>query len=282
MSLLEVRGLSRSFGGLRAVDGVSFEAEANRITAVIGPNGAGKTTLFNLIAGSLRPDSGTVVFDGRDITGLKPYRVARCGIARTFQAIKLSGGMTALENVMIGRHTRSRAGFLSGMLGAPWTWAEEKSIKAEAMKAIELLGISAYAREKSAGLSFGIQRSVELARALASEPKLLLLDEPASGLNNRETRELADLIRRIRDMGIAVLVVEHDMSLVMDISDEVVVLNFGKKIACGTPREVQRDESVIEIYLGRDSGDIEPGAGLVEPEPEKGVGGAGGPEADDA
>ncbi len=258
MSLLEVQGISRSFGGLRAVDGVSFAAEENRITAVIGPNGAGKTTLFNLIAGSLRPDSGKIVFGGGDVTGMKPFLVARRGVSRTFQAIKLSGGMTVLENVMIGRHGRSRAGFLSGMLHAPWTWAEERSIRAEAMRAIELLGISAYAAEKTAGLPFGIQRSVELARALASEPRLLLLDEPASGLNNRETRELAELILRIRDMGIAVLVVEHDMSLVMDISDEVVVLDFGKKIASGTPREVQRNEAVIEIYLGRDD---EGGAG---------------------
>jgi len=232
------------------VDGVSFEAQLERITAVIGPNGAGKTTLFNLIAGSLRPDSGTVVFDGEDVTGLRPYRVARKGIARTFQAIKLSGGMTALENVMIGRHVRSRSGFVSGMLAAPWTSAEERSIRDEAMKAIELLGIADYAGTRTGGLPFGIQRSVELARALASEPKLLLLDEPASGLNTRETRDLAALIDRIRGMGIAILVVEHDMSLVMDISDEVVVLDFGKKIAQGSPRDIQRNEAVIEIYLG--------------------------------
>jgi branched-chain amino acid transport system ATP-binding protein len=252
LSLLAVEGLSRSFGGLRAVDGVSFEAGEGRITAVIGPNGAGKTTLFNLIAGSLRPDSGKVAFGGEDITGLRPFRVARKGIARTFQAIKLSGRMTALENVMIGRHVRSRAGFVSGMLAAPWTWAEERSIRAEAMKAVELLGIAEYAQARTSSLPFGIQRSVELARAVASEPKLLLLDEPASGLNTRETGDLAELIDRIRGMGIAILVVEHDMSLVMDISDEVVVLDFGKKIAQGAPRDIQRNKAVIEIYLGED------------------------------
>jgi branched-chain amino acid transport system ATP-binding protein len=252
MSLLSVEGLSRSFGGLRAVDGVSFEAGKDRITAVIGPNGAGKTTLFNLIAGSLRPDSGAVAFDGEDITGLRPFRVARKGIARTFQAIKLSGGMTALENVMIGRHVRSHAGFVSGLLAAPWTRAEERSIREKAMEAIELLGIAEHAQARTASLSFGIQRSVELARALASEPKLLLLDEPASGLNSRETGDLAALIDRIRGRGIAILVVEHDMSLVMDISDEVVVLDFGRKIAQGAPREIQRNKAVIEIYLGED------------------------------
>jgi len=252
MSLLEVEGLARSFGGLRAVDGVGFEAGAGRITAVIGPNGAGKTTLFNLIAGSLRPDSGKVLFDGTDITGLKPFRVARLGLARTFQAIKLSRKMTALENVMIGRHVRSRAGFVSGMLAAPWTRAEERSIREESMKAIELLGIEEYRDRETGGLPFGIQRSVELARAVASEPKLLLLDEPASGLNIRETRVLAGLIERIRSKGIAILVVEHDMSLVMDVSEEIVVLNFGRKIAQGAPRDIQRNREVIEIYLGED------------------------------
>ena len=252
MSLLALRGLSRSFGGLRAVDDVGFEAGKDRITAVIGPNGAGKTSLFNLISGSLRPDSGTVVFDGEDITGLKPYLVARRGISRTFQAIKLSKRMTALENVMIGRHVRSRAGFLEGMIAAPWTRGEERRVREEAMKAVELLGIADYAGKETGSLPFGIQRSVELARALASEPKLLLLDEPASGLNIRETRELAELIARIRDRGISILVVEHDMSLVMDISDEIVVLNFGRKIAQGAPREIQRNAEVIEIYLGEE------------------------------
>jgi branched-chain amino acid transport system ATP-binding protein len=252
MSLLAVDGLSRSFGGLCAVDGVGFEAGAKRITAVIGPNGAGKTSLFNLIAGSLAPDSGSVVFDGEDITGMKPYRVAERGIARTFQSIKLSRKMTALENVMIGRHVRSRAGFLEGMLAAPWTRGEERGVREEAMKAIELLGIAEYRDKETGSLPFGIQRSVELARAVASEPKLLLLDEPASGLNIRETKVLASLIAMIRDRGIAILVVEHDMSLVMDISDQIVVLDFGKKLAQGTPREIQNNREVIDIYLGEE------------------------------
>jgi branched-chain amino acid transport system ATP-binding protein len=252
MSLLGVSALSRSFGGLRAVDGVGFEAQAGQITAVIGPNGAGKTTLFNLIAGSLAPDSGRVLFDGSDITGMKPHQVARRGMARTFQAIKLSKRMTALENVMIGRHVKSRAGFISGLLAAPWTRAEERSIREEALKAIELLGISEYRNKETGGLPFGIQRSVELARAIASEPKLLLLDEPASGLNIRETRDLAELIDMIRGRGISILVVEHDMSLVMDISDHIVVLNFGRRIAQGRPREIQSNREVIDIYLGED------------------------------
>jgi branched-chain amino acid transport system ATP-binding protein len=252
MSVLAVEGLSRSFGGLRAVDGVGFEAGKDRITAVIGPNGAGKTTLFNLISGTLEPDSGKVVFDGADITGMKPFRIARLGLARTFQAIKLSKKMTALENVMIGRHVRSRAGFLEGMLAAPWTRAEERSIREEAMKAIELLGIADYRDRETGILPFGVQRSVELARAVASGPKLLLLDEPASGLNVRETRGLSELISRIRGMGISILVVEHDMSLVMDISDEIVVLDFGKKLAQGAPREIQQNKAVIEIYLGEE------------------------------
>ncbi len=252
MSILSLSALSRSFGGLKAVDAVGFEAKRLDITAVIGPNGAGKTTLFNLISGSLASDSGTVLFDGEDITGMKPYKVARRGMARTFQAIKLSKRMTALENVMIGRHVRSRAGFLSGMIAAPWTRAEERSIREESMKAIELLGIAEYADRETAGLPFGIQRSVELARALASEPKLLLLDEPASGLNLRETRVLAELIVAIRDRGVSILVVEHDMSLVMDISDQIVVLSFGKRIAQGRPREIQTNREVIDIYLGEE------------------------------
>jgi branched-chain amino acid transport system ATP-binding protein len=252
MSILQVSGLSRAFGGLRAVDGVGFDAAEHRITAVIGPNGAGKTTLFNLISGSLVPDSGRVVFEGLEITGMKPHLVARRGLARTFQTVKLSRHMTVLENVMIGRHVRSRAGFASGMLAAPWARKEERSIREEAMKAIEVLGIAEYRDKQTGSLPFGIQRSVELARAIAAEPRLLLLDEPASGLNVRETRVLAELVTRIRDKGITILVVEHDMSLVMDISDEIVVLNFGRKLAQGKPREIQSNREVIDIYLGEE------------------------------
>jgi len=254
-AILAAAGLSRSFGGLRAVDGVSFEAGAGRITAVIGPNGAGKTTLFNLIAGALSPDSGSVSFDGEDITGMRPHEVARRGIARTFQTVKLSGRMTVLENVMIGRHTRSRSGFLEAMVAAPWTRAEEKSMRDISMAAIERLGLGEYAGREAGTLPFGIQRSVELARALASEPKLLLLDEPASGLNVRETKGLAELISGIRGGGTSILVVEHDMSLVMGISDEIVVLSFGRKLAQGAPRDIQRNPEVVAIYLGEEDAD---------------------------
>jgi branched-chain amino acid transport system ATP-binding protein len=252
MSILAVEGLSRSFGGLRAVDGVSFEAGSE---AHHGRDRAQRRGQDHPLQPHLgQPPARLRASPVRrpDITGMKPYRVARLGMARTFQAIRLSRKMTALENVMIGRHVRSRAGFLSGMLAAPWTRAEERSIREESMKAIELLGIAEYRDKETGSLPFGIQRSVELARAVASEPKLLLLDEPASGLNVRETRNLAELIVRIRDRGISILVVEHDMSLVMDISDEIVVLNFGRKLAEGTPREIQENREVIEIYLGEE------------------------------
>jgi branched-chain amino acid transport system ATP-binding protein len=250
MTLLEVRGLDRSFGGLHAVNEVSFNLTASSIKAVIGPNGAGKTTIFNLISGSLAPSSGKVFFKGKDITGARPFMVARMGIIRTFQAVKLAKHMTVLDNVMIGRHRRSSAGFLAGMLNLPSTWKEERSIREKALEAIETLGISKYLDKSAGGLPFGIQRSVEFARALAAEPELLLLDEPASGLNVYETMELASLISKIRDKGITILIVEHDMSLVMDISDEIVVLDFGKKIAEGTPRQIQANREVIDIYLG--------------------------------
>ena len=222
------------------------------IKAVIGPNGAGKTTLFNLIAGVLEPSSGTITFRGQEIQGLKPHQIAALGMARTFQNIKLFHGMTALENVMLGRHIRSRAGFLAGMCNLPWTWKEEKNIRARAMELLELLEIAEYADVEATSLAFGQQRAVEMARALATEPELLLLDEPAAGLNIYETAEVARLIGRIRDMGITVLLVEHDMSLVMDISDEIVVLSFGEKIAEDMPEAIQRNPEVIKIYLGED------------------------------
>ena len=250
MALLEINNLNRHFGGLHAVNNVSFTVEQGMIKAVIGPNGAGKTTLFNLIAGNLPANSGTVSFNNMKINGRKPYQIASLGLSRTYQNIKLFHGMTALENVMVGRHIRSRAGFLSGMLNLPWTWTEERQIKAKAMEYLELLGVAEYADAEVSNLSFGQQRGVEFARALATEPRLLLLDEPAAGLNIYETAEIGRLISKIRDRGITVLLVEHDMSLVMDISDEIVVLSFGEKIAEDIPHNIQQNEEVIRVYLG--------------------------------
>lgn len=249
---LEIRGLSHWFGGLKAVSDVSFEVQAGSITAVIGPNGAGKTTLFNLISGLYRPQTGSIRFGGRELVGLPPHRIARQGICRTFQTIRLFPRLNALENVMVGRHARSRAGFLAGMLNLPWTWREERSIRGKALELLADMEASDCAGLPASSLSFRSQRLVEIARALAAEPKILLLDEPAAGLTLHETVELAVLIQRIRGRGITVLLVEHDMSLVMDIADRVVVLNYGRKLAEGTPAEIQRNAEVIAIYLGGD------------------------------
>ncbi len=248
--LLETKGLHRSFGGVHAVRDVSIQVLQGSIKAVIGPNGAGKTTLFNLIAGTIPPNRGEVAFRGRRITAWKPHAVAALGIARTFQTTKLFPHMTVLENVMVGRHPRTRCGFLSGMLNLPATWREDRETVARAQAIIEDLGLSSCAHETAANLPFGRQRLVEFARALATEPALLLLDEPAAGLNIYETKELAQLILKIRDRGVTCLIVEHDMSLVMDISDDVFVLDQGQKIAEGPPAAIQRHPDVIRIYLG--------------------------------
>ncbi len=250
MDLLRVNNLNKRFGGLHAVEDVSFGVPDGIIKAVIGPNGAGKTTLFNCIAGSLPPSGGTVTFRGETITGLRPNQIAALGITRTFQNIKLSTHMTVLENVKLGRHSRSSAGFLPGLLNLPHTWKEEKEIEEKARETLTELGIERLSDETVSNLPFGNQRAVELARALTAEPQLLLLDEPAAGLNIHETEELARRIELIKERGITVLLVEHDMSLVMNISHEIVVLNFGKMIAEGKPEEVQRNEEVISIYLG--------------------------------
>ena len=252
MSLIEVKKLNKFFGGLHAVNDINFSVQKGTIKAIIGPNGAGKTTLFNLISGNLKYSSGTIFFMDNSITGLKPYEIAEKGISRTFQNIKLNGDMTVLENVMIGRHVRSKAGFIAGMLNLPWTWEEEKAIKESSLKMLDFFSIENLANEEASNLSFGKQRAVEFARALATEPKLLLLDEPAAGLNIYETIELAKLITKIRDFGITILLVEHDMSLVMDISDEIIVLNYGKKIAEDSPQEIQKNPEIINIYLGEE------------------------------
>jgi branched-chain amino acid transport system ATP-binding protein len=251
-TLLETKKLNRFFGGLHAVKDVSFRVPQGSIKAVIGPNGAGKTTLFNLIAGTLLPHGGEVLFRDRQITAWKPHAVAGLGIARTFQTTRLFPHMTVLENVMVGRHPRTRSGFLAGMLNLPRTWREERDIKNKALAVLDDLGLADFADETAANLPFGRQRLVEFARALATQPVLLLLDEPAAGLNIYETNELAELILRIRDRGITCLVVEHDMSLVMNISDDVVVLDQGQGIAEGPPRAIQRNAEVIRVYLGDD------------------------------
>ncbi len=252
MSLLEVHSISKRFGGLQAVKDVSFSVEQGHIKAVIGPNGAGKTTLFNLLSGFLPPDSGAITFRDSPIHGRSPHEVAGQGLSRTFQHIRLFAHMTALENVMVGCHVRSRAGFIARMLNHPWTRREEQDIRRRAVEIMEFLGIAGLAQAEATSLSYGQQRAVELARALAGGPVMLLLDEPAAGLNMRETADTAKLITRIRELGITVLIVEHDMSLVMNISDEVLVLSYGEKIADDTPHAVQNNPEVVRVYLGED------------------------------
>ncbi len=248
--LLEVASLHHWFGGLHAIDGVSFSCRAGTIKAIIGPNGAGKSTLFNLVAGSFPPVSGRVSFKGREVTGFPSHRIASLGVMRTFQSSRLFPGMSVLENVMAGRYARGRSGFLSGMLRLPAARRDERDARRRAMEILEHFGVADVASADARSLPFGRQRIVEIARALVSEPRLLLLDEPACGLNIRETERLGDLIRGIRSQGVTVLIVEHDMSLVMGISDEVVVLDQGSLVAEGTPREVQADPRVVAIYLG--------------------------------
>lgn len=250
--MLELQQVCKHFGGLRAVDGVSFSVAAGGIKGLIGPNGAGKSTLFNLIACNLPLSSGVVRFDGREIQGLKAHQVAAGGIARTFQNIKLFPGMSVLECVMVGAHTRGRSGLLAGMLSLPGQRREEERMRNKAMDCLDFLGIAALAHSPTEALSFGEQRSVELARALAAEPRLLLLDEPAAGLNIYETAELGRRIETIRERGVTVLLVEHDMSLVMEICDEVVVLSSGRKLAEDIPSRIQRNPEVVAVYLGED------------------------------
>jgi len=251
--LLEIARIQRSFGGLQAVRDLDFSVSEGHIQALIGPNGAGKTTVLNLIAGSLQPESGTVAYRGARITGWKPHAIARLGIARTFQTTKLFPHMTVLENVQVGRHVRSRAGFLAGMLHLPWAWREECCVREDSLDILAKMGLEGLAEMSAGNLSFGQQRLVEFARALAMEPSLLLLDEPAAGLNLHETGALARLIVKIRSWGITILLVEHDMSLVMDISDSIVVLDHGSKIAEGKPAEIQRNPEVIRVYLGEEN-----------------------------
>ncbi len=251
--MLELKGIGKNFGGLVALNDVSFSVGKGTIGALIGPNGAGKTTLLNIISGIFPPDRGEITFSGRVISSFPAAKIARAGISRTFQQVELFGDMTVIENVLVGRYPKTKAGFLSSGFRLPGVVKEERNAQKKSIEILDYIGLAGRANELSSSLPLGEQRILEIGRALATEPALLLLDEPAAGLNIRETRNLGEMIMRLRDdKDITILLVEHDMDLVMKISERITVLNFGEVIANGTPMEVQKNSAVIEAYLGTD------------------------------
>ncbi len=250
--LLEASEITKYFGGVVALRGVSFEVKEGQIKAIIGPNGAGKTTLFNCISGVLKADRGKIKLNGQSLSGLPPHKRAEAGISRTFQNVAIFPDMTVLENVSVGRHCRSRSEMIRVGIRTPSMKSEERNIEARSWEFLDFVGLSSQATKLANELPLGDQRLLEIARALATEPKIVLLDEPAGGLNTRETERLASLIHQIRDSGVTVLLVEHDMNLVMDISDEILVINFGEKLAEGKPSSIKSDPDVINAYLGED------------------------------
>jgi len=258
MSILQVKDINKFFGGVTAVDKVSFNIQSGQICALIGPNGAGKTTMFNVITGIYAPDAGQVYFQDRLISGLKPYQIARLGITRTFQNLQIFSNMTVRENVMVGRHLLTRTGLFTAALGLPFSRREWQLTSQAADRFLAEVGLTHLADEEAGNLALGQQRLLEIARAMALEPRLLLLDEPAAGLPGGETRELEKVILRLKQMGTSILLVEHDMETVMNLADNIVVMDFGFKIAEGTPEEIQNNPQVLKAYLGEE--DVDAGA----------------------